>query len=71
MAREQGTPVEGICLYPIIDRFDWQNAGTIGTTADCGISSPLPMAKLVRTLNEPYAAALRTVQATLATAGCI
>jgi hypothetical protein len=24
-ARLRGTPVEGICLYPILDRHDWDN----------------------------------------------
>lgn len=25
LARQQGVPVEGICLYPIVDRTDWEN----------------------------------------------
>ena len=70
LAREQGTPVEGVCLYPVIDRFDWQRPELWHNS---GLWDLFPAAdgKMVRTLNEPYAAALRTVQATLATAGCI
>ena len=26
LAAEQGTVVEGICLYPVLDRPDWENA---------------------------------------------
>ena len=25
LARENGVPLEGVCLYPILDRFDWQD----------------------------------------------
>jgi hypothetical protein len=25
IARENGVPVEGICLYPILDRYDWED----------------------------------------------
>jgi UDP-galactopyranose mutase len=60
-ARLAGVPVEGICLYPVIDRPDWEDpndwhkAGLWDIVRDeNGI--------LQRVLNEEYAAAIREAQ---------
>jgi hypothetical protein len=55
---KQGLPLWGVCLYPIIDRPDWDNT-------QCWHHSGLWDAVLEqgkpprRVLNEPYAAALQ------------
>jgi hypothetical protein len=64
-ARQQGVPMEGVCLYPILDRFDWEdpthfhNSGLFdyrSYTSGC----------YERVLNEEYAAELAAAQALLA-----
>jgi beta-glucosidase/6-phospho-beta-glucosidase/beta-galactosidase len=65
LALDAGVPLEGICLYPIIDRFEWENAThwhnsglwDIEITAD---------GTMQRVLNEEYAAQLRTSQRAIA-----
>jgi len=55
-----GVPLEGVCIYPILDRPDWENlnhwhnSGLWDLVPDNGI--------LRRVLNEPYAADLRWAQ---------
>ena len=64
-ARQAGVPMEGVCLYPILDRFDWEdpthyhNSGLFdyrSYTNGC----------FERVLNEEYAAELALAQALLA-----
>lgn len=61
LAIEAGVPVEGVCLYPIIDRFEWENpqhwhnSGLWDLTVD-------GQGNLSRVLSEPYAAELRRSQ---------
>jgi beta-glucosidase/6-phospho-beta-glucosidase/beta-galactosidase len=65
LAIEGGTPLEGVCLYPIIDRFEWEdpthwhNSGLWDFALD-------EDGTYVRVINEPYAAELRRSQARLA-----
>jgi hypothetical protein len=60
-AIRNGTPVEGICLYPILDRPDWDdlnhwhNSGLWDMQAD-------EQGRLRRVLNEAYAAELKFLQ---------
>jgi beta-glucosidase/6-phospho-beta-glucosidase/beta-galactosidase len=65
LALEAGVPVEAVCLYPIIDRFEWENPQHWHHSGlwDC---SPDTAGNLVRVLNEPYAAELRHSQVRLA-----
>lgn len=69
-ARRRGTPIEGICIYPILDRYDW-------TDPDHWHNSGLwdlvrqPDGCLRRVLNEEYAGALRSSQKMLAEIGCV
>jgi hypothetical protein len=65
LAFRAGVPLEGVCLYPILDRPDWDNvnhwhnSGLWDLRADeHGI--------LQRVLHPPYAAALRSAQQRLA-----
>lgn len=68
-ARDCGVPVEGVCLYPILDRYDWEdehhwhNSGLWDLVRE-------PGGKLRRILHEEYAAELRRVQELLAARGC-
>ncbi len=61
LAHQEGTPVLGVCLYPILDRYDWadsehwHNSGLWDYTQQTG-------GELQRILNQPYAEALRAVQ---------
>jgi len=59
-ALERGLPLEGVCLYPIIDAPDW-NTGLYQHCALWDIE-PRPGDRLACVLNEPYAAALRAAQ---------
>jgi beta-glucosidase/6-phospho-beta-glucosidase/beta-galactosidase len=53
-----GVPVEGICIYPILDRPDWED---FNHWHNSGLWDLIPNAegRLERVLNEPYAADLR------------
>ncbi len=70
LARLNGAPIEGVCLYPIIDRFDWQhpdrwhNSGLWDLQLD-------PGGILTRVLNQPYAAAFQKLRIAFADTGCI
>jgi hypothetical protein len=63
-AIDHGVPLEGVCLYPILDRPDWEdpdhwhNSGLWDLVKDGG-------GRLERILNEPYAKALREAQKSL------
>jgi beta-glucosidase/6-phospho-beta-glucosidase/beta-galactosidase len=62
LAREAGVPVEGICLYPILDRPDWEN---FGHWHNCGLWDVHTNSEglLVRALNADYAAELLSLSA--------
>lgn len=68
-ARVNCVPVEGVCLYPILDRFDWEdrrhwhNSGLWDIEKDAN-------GHYLRKLNEEYAAALREAQSLMGTVGC-
>ena len=68
LAIDAGVPVEGVCLYPIIDRFEWEdpshwhNSGLWDFERD-------GHGNFIRVLNAEYAAELRRSQATLARHG--
>lgn len=61
---KKGIPVEGICLYPVIDRFDWNDRNHWHNSGlwDFHITEM----GLERVLNVPYAEALREVSSGLA-----
>lgn len=65
LAWQHGVPLGGVCLYPILDRHDWDdpqhwhNSGLWELEPDEG-------GGLARVLNEPYAAGLRKAQGLLA-----
>jgi hypothetical protein len=67
-AREAGVCVDGLCIYPIIDRPDWDdpdhwhNSGLWDLRRNSG-------GKLERVLNEDYASELRGAQTRLRSAG--
>jgi len=69
-ARLEGTPVEGICLYPITDRYDWQDSNHWHNSGLWDFHRQ-PDGKLTRVLNQTYAAAFVAAQAKLASIGCI
>jgi beta-glucosidase/6-phospho-beta-glucosidase/beta-galactosidase len=60
-AISRGVPMEGITIYPIIDRPDWDN---INHWHNSGLWDLVPEEKgrLTRVLNEQYAAVLREIQ---------
>lgn len=65
LTRAAGIPLEGICLYPIVDRFDWSdakhwhNSGLWDLAAD-------GQGRYIRVINEEYARELRSSQLRLA-----
>jgi hypothetical protein len=61
VARRQGVPVQGVCLYPIIDRPDWDNADQWHSSGLWDLK-PAGNGELRRHLDEDYAAALHEVQ---------
>jgi beta-glucosidase/6-phospho-beta-glucosidase/beta-galactosidase len=60
IAREQGVPVEGITIYPIIDRPDWDDTGQWHNS---GLWDLVPdgQGNLRRVLNEDYATVFREI----------
>jgi hypothetical protein len=60
-ARAGGVPLEGICLYPILDRFDWEDP-THWHNSGLWDLAPLRNGHFPRVLNQEYAAALRDGQ---------
>jgi hypothetical protein len=59
-ALERGTRVEGICLYPILDRHDWENNRH---WHNCGLwDLKKKRGQYERILNQEYAQALRDAQ---------
>ncbi len=69
-ARREGTPIEGICLYPVIDRYDWQDANHWHNSGLWDFQHTSD-GKFVRTLNETYATALTKSRQLLAAIGCV
>src|SRR4030081_3101687 len=69
-ARRHGIPVEGICMYPILDRYDW-SAFSAWYHSCLWDLVPDENGCLRRVLNEPYADALRSSQELLAEIGCV
>jgi len=61
LAIENGVPVEAVCLYPIIDRFEWENPRHWHNSGlwDYHIEAD---GTFTRVLNEEYAAELRRSQ---------
>jgi beta-glucosidase/6-phospho-beta-glucosidase/beta-galactosidase len=69
-ARCKGVPIEGVCLYPIIDRPDWHN---YNHWHHCGLWDMHSNGdgSLTRVLNHTYAQELRRVQAIVpSSSGC-
>jgi beta-glucosidase/6-phospho-beta-glucosidase/beta-galactosidase len=62
LALERGVPVEGVCLYPILDRFEWDNPRHWHNSGLWDYDRR-PDGRFVRVLNEEYAAELRRCQA--------
>jgi hypothetical protein len=67
---EQQVPLWGVCLYPVIDRPDWNNTQQWHEAGlwDMQLQQQGPP---VRVLNQPYAAALRRVQESIRTLAAI
>jgi len=59
-ARREGIPVEGICLYPILDRYDWENRNHWHNSGLWDMNPGDP--SLERVINREYAAALAESQ---------
>ncbi len=60
----KGVDMQGICLYPIIDRPDWENSTQWHHSGLWDVTEEHQHA-FTRTLSQPYAAALRHAQAFL------
>jgi beta-glucosidase/6-phospho-beta-glucosidase/beta-galactosidase len=63
-ALRAGVPVEGVCLYPVIDRPDWEDANHWHNSGLFDLLQQ-PDGTLRRVLNEEYAGALCEAQATV------
>jgi protoporphyrinogen oxidase/glycosyltransferase involved in cell wall biosynthesis len=65
-ARRAGVPVGGICLYPLVDRHDWNDAAHWHRSGLWDVANPAdPAAPLARRLCTDYAAALARWQRVL------
>ena len=61
LALQQGVPLEGVCLYPILDRFDWEDR-THWHNSGLWDMIPEVSGSYARQLNSVYAAALKGAQ---------
>jgi hypothetical protein len=61
LARQAGVNLQGVCLYPILDRFDWEDA-THWHNSGLWDMRPDGPGKYQRVLHEEYGAALRKAQ---------
>jgi hypothetical protein len=68
LAVEAGVRVEGVCLYPIIDRFEWDNPSHWHNSGLWDLAMN-PAGDFVRVLNDEYAAELWHSQLKLAQKG--
>jgi beta-glucosidase/6-phospho-beta-glucosidase/beta-galactosidase len=68
IAIDRGVPLEGICLYPIIDRFEWDNPSHWHNSGLWDYAQE-PDGTFRRVINEPYAAELLRSQLRLAARG--
>jgi hypothetical protein len=68
-ARMNGTPVEGICLYPILDRYDWENPNHWHNSGlwDLSLNGD---GSYHRAINQEYAVEVKSAQEKLASIGC-
>ena len=69
LAVDAGVPVEGICLYPIIDRFEWEDPTHWHNSGLWDLQHEAD-GHLRRVLNDDYAAELWHSQLKLAKKGC-
>ncbi len=69
IARLQGVPVEGVCLYPIIDRPDWDNP-THWHNSGLWDLRETAGGRLERVVCDEYVDALRRSQRLLSDIGC-
>jgi UDP-galactopyranose mutase len=60
-ARQCGVPLEGVCIYPILDRPDWENPYHWHNSGLWDMSLD-GSGRLVRVLNQEYAAAFRAAR---------
>ena len=69
-ARASGVPVEGVCLYPLLDRPAWQDPNQWHRSGMWHLPRPAPdqQKPAARHLNRPYARALGAWQRTVARA---
>jgi len=68
-ARQQGIPMDGVCLYPILDRFDWEDATHFHNSGLFDYRSYTD-GRYERVINAEYAAELVAAQALMAGIGC-
>lgn len=57
-ARAQGLPLQGVCLYPLLDRPDWNDTARWHRSGLWHVTRALDGARPKRRLNRPYAQAL-------------
>ena len=69
-ARLNGVPLEGVCLYPILDRFDWEDR-THWHNSGLWDFQDYSDGRYERVLNAEYAGELKSSQALLGQIGCL
>jgi hypothetical protein len=61
--------VDGVCLYPILDRYDWENPAHWHNSGLWDLERQ-PNGALKRVINAEYMSALEEVQHLVATPAC-
>lgn len=69
-ARQHGVPLEGVCLYPIFDRFDWEHPRHWHHSGLWDMKKHRRTRRYERVLNDVYAAELKACQSRLCEIGC-
>ena len=69
-ARMRNIPVQGVCLYPVIDRYDWEDPNHWHNSGLWDLKHQ-PDGTLTRVLNVDFASEFSAAQNLLASIGCV
>ena len=69
-ARQQNVPIEGVCLYPILDRYDWQDTNHWHNSGLWNLQKT-ELSDFRRVIDPQYLQGFTRAKAYLASIGCV